>query len=71
MPERASRTNTPRVWSGFAALRSGASEVKATTVPSADSDGSVIEPRLLMILAVAPVSRCLISTSLRPPRTSV
>ena len=44
VPARRSRAKTPRVRSVLPGARSGASEVKARTLPSAESDGSVTDP---------------------------
>ena len=56
VPARRSRAKTPRLRSVLPGARSGASEVKARTRPSAESDGSVTEPFALATCSTAPLS---------------
>jgi len=71
VPARRLRAKTPRLRSVLPGARSGASEVKASTLPSAESDGSVTEPLGLATCSTAPSSRRRTSTWLRAPRTTV
>ena len=71
VPARRSRAKTPRLRSVLPGARSGASEVKARTRPSAESDGSVTEPFALATCSTAPLSSRRTSTWLRAPRTTV
>src|SRR4029453_19674433 len=71
VPAPRSRAKTARLRSVLAGARSGASEVKASTPPSAESDGSVTEPFALATCSTAPLSRRRPSTWLRDPCTIV